>query len=224
MRGPTVGEVMTAPVITVHPGTSFKEVVATLTRHGISAVAVADETGRLAGVVSEVDLLAKEHQRGRTGPPSLLAGPRHWRRWNRAHGTTAADVMTRAVRTVASGEPVGAAVRILVEDGLRRVFVVDDDGRLAGVLARRDALAVFLRADEEIRAAVERDVLERVLWLVPGTVEVDVRDGVVTLAGTVERRSEAAIAVRLSAALPGVVSVRDELSFDIDDAQAVRGA
>jgi osmotically-inducible protein OsmY len=58
---------------------------------------------------------------------------------------------------------------------------------------------------------VRHEVLERTLWLRPADMQVTVEDGVVTLAGTVERRSEAEIAVRLTHALPGVVAVEDRL-------------
>jgi CBS domain-containing protein len=38
---------------------------------------------------------------------------------------------------------------------VRRLFVVDDEGRLAGVVSRRDLLRVYLRTDDELLAGIE---------------------------------------------------------------------
>lgn len=55
MREPTVASVMTSPVITVTPDTSFKDIVTLLADKKISAVPVVDERGHPLGVVSEAD-------------------------------------------------------------------------------------------------------------------------------------------------------------------------
>jgi hypothetical protein len=60
-------------------------------------------------------------------------------------------------------------------------------------------------------------VLVRTLWLGPSTVEVAVYEGVVTLTGHVERRSEAEIAVSMTDRIDGVVAVVDRLTYRLDD-------
>lgn len=60
-------------------------------------------------------------------------------------------------------------------------------------------------------------MLWRALWLKPDELTVEVDHGVVTLTGTVERRSEAEIAVRLTDALPGVVAVTNRLRYTWND-------
>ena len=84
MRRLTVRDVMTREVITVRTDTSFKEIARRLGEHNISALPVLDESGRLAGVVSEADLLPKtgyrdragrSRARGRHGPSSPRALP-----------------------------------------------------------------------------------------------------------------------------------------------------
>ncbi|TNC19627.1 CBS domain-containing protein [Amycolatopsis alkalitolerans] len=213
-----VADLMTHPVVTVSPATPFKNLVAILTEYKIGSVPVLDGHGHPIGVVSESDLLAKEEQRGGAGnPPSLLSSPRRWRRWGKGRGTTAGDVMTRRVRTVSRSEPIAVAAQKMLREGLRRLYVVDGSGRLAGVLARRDVLHVFLRPDEELREEIERTVLQRCLWADPARTSVRVRDGEVTLTGEVELRSEGRRAVRLIEAIPGVVAVYDELRFAVDD-------
>ncbi|MFE2756974.1 CBS domain-containing protein [Actinosynnema sp. NPDC059335] len=218
MREPDVASLMTRVVVGARPGTPFKEVAAMVTDGAFSAVPVLDTDGRPIGVVSEADLLPKEEYRGGTEPgPSVLAGRGAKQRWRQAHGVTAADVMTTPVATIGPDEPASAAARELAARNVRRLFVVDTGGRLVGVLSRRDLLRVFLRTDEELRREVADRVVRRALWLDPAAVTVEVVDGVVTLRGHVERRSEADIAVRLTRAMPGVVQVTDDLSYDWDD-------
>ncbi|MFD7660237.1 CBS domain-containing protein, partial [Actinosynnema sp. NPDC059797] len=196
----------------------FKDIATTLTEGAFGAVPVVDDEGRPIGVVSEADLLPKEEYRGGTeDAPSVFAGRDARRRWRRSQGVTAADVMTSPVATTGPDEPASAAAHRLAEAGVRRLFVVDGDGRLVGVLSRRDLLRVFLRSDAELREQITREVVQRTLWLEPTAIEVDVVDGVVTLTGRVERRSEADIAVRVTRATPGVVDVVDRLTPSWDD-------
>lgn len=217
MLEPTAESVMTTPVVTVRRDTPFKEVVATMASKGISAVPVVDEQGRPVGVVSEADALAKQEFHGAIDPMSWLASRRKKTRWHKASGLTAADLMTTPVVTIGADESVTLAARRLAEKRLRRLFVVDGDGRLAGVLSRRDVLGMFLRGDEEIRTDIEQQVLAKGMWMVPGTVSADVSGGVVTLKGKLEHRTTAEIAARLSQAVPGVVAVRNNLTYEVDD-------
>ncbi|MEV1122033.1 CBS domain-containing protein [Actinosynnema sp. NPDC049800] len=220
MREPTVASLMTGEVVSVRAGTSFKELVTILTAGAFSAVPVVDDQGRPVGVVSEADLLPKEEYRGGTEvAPPLFAKPETRKRWRQAHGTIAADVMTGPVITTGSDEPASAAAHQLAVTGVRRLFVVDAEGRLVGVLSRRDLLRVFLRTDAELRQEITHEIMGRTLWLEPVAVEVQVVDGVVTLRGHVERRSEVDIAVRLTRALPGVVDVVSGLTHRWDDTE-----
>jgi len=59
------------------------------------------------------------------------------------------------------------------------------------------------------------------LWLDPATVDVEVTDGVVTLGGTVDRRSTAAILARLVESVPGVLEVVSRLAWSRDDTDEV---
>ncbi|MBC6445850.1 CBS domain-containing protein [Actinokineospora xionganensis] len=214
-----VAAVMAKKVVAVDPGTPVKDVILTLARNAISAVPVLDEQLRPLGVVSEADALAKrEYHAGTDDPPPWYARRGRKARWLKAKGSTAADIMTSPAVTVGEDEPVTVAARLLAEKKLRRLFVVDKTGRVVGVLARRDVLGTFLRDDDDIRADIERQVLARGMWLIPGTVTVKVHDGVATLYGTLEHRSTAEVARALTGAVSGVVGVRSNLRYEIDDA------
>lgn len=210
-----VADLMTRPVVTIPETARFKHVVAALNGHGVGSLPVLDQDGRPAGVVSEADLLGKLDRDG-AGRPPLLPGKR-WQRWKKARATNAGDVMTRSLRTITADATVADAARELLHGKLRRLYVVDAQGRLVGVLARRDLLRVFLRPDQELHTQVELEVRQRCLWAAPDEVSVRVRDGEVTLAGRVGLRSEARRAVALTEAIPGVVAVYDELQHDVDD-------
>lgn len=216
VRSPSVASVMTEEVISIRPETTFKEIVELLTGHAISAVPVVDGDGVPVGVVSEADLLSKEEFEGGTDPVPLLSRSGR-RRWHQSSGVTAADVMNRSVLTILVTETIPVAARKLARGGVRRLFVVEATGRLVGVVSRRDLLKVYLRTDEQLTSEIKANVLAAAMWVDEGVVDVQVNDGVVTLAGTLPRRSEAEVAARLTRAQPGVVGVVDNLRYEFDD-------
>ncbi|WIY00409.1 CBS domain-containing protein [Amycolatopsis mongoliensis] len=215
MRGPLVSDLMSRPVVSAGPGTSFKELAALLAEHAIAAIPVVDEHRRPIGVVDEADLLARHSRDARRE-----RGLRRLVVWTKAQGLTARELMTRRVPTVAKDEPVSGAARRLVEANLRCLYVVNGAGHLVGVLARRDVLRAFLRPDEEIKETVEREVLQRSIWADLSAVDVRVDDGVVTLSGVIDRRSEVERAEWLTETVPGVVAVRNRLKYTQDDGAA----
>jgi IMP dehydrogenase/GMP reductase len=95
--------------------------------------------------------------------------------------------------------------------------VIDDDGRLVGIVTRGDLLKVHLRPDAEIRREVVNDVLRGVLAVEDGAIQVSVTDGVVSLVGQLDRRSAAELAEHLAARIDGVVRVVNHLGYDYDD-------
>jgi CBS domain-containing protein len=216
MSGLTVGDVMTRDVRVVRRSTPLKEIARRLTEHGVSAMPVLDEEDRLLGVVSEADLVNRESRDARAGrrrrPFRRLPPP----------GGTAKDLMTTPVITVSAGTTVSRAARMMQARGVKRLVVVDPEGRLVGLVSRADLVRVFLRDDDDIRREVVQDVLVRMMWADPELVDVRVEDGVVTLSGRLGQRSQVPIAVRLTRAVDGVVDVVSHLGHTVDDAPAVR--
>ncbi|GGL13670.1 hypothetical protein Sme01_70030 [Sphaerisporangium melleum] len=222
-----VSEVMTRDVASVNGSTPFKDVAEVLIAHGVSAVPVVDGEDHVLGVVSEADLLRKEEfkeQYYREGyQPPLRVRLRHrlgkegaWAR-EKAKGETAAELMTRPAVTTRPRASVVQAMRLMDEHGVKRLPVVDEDGVLQGIVSRTDLLKVFVRADADIAREIEEDVLTRSLWMDASRVKVTVKRGVVTLEGTMDRRSNAHIAARAVLRVNGVVDVIDRLTWEEDD-------
>lgn len=221
-----VEDVMTRQVTSVTGSTPFKDVAEAIITHGISAVPVVDGEGHVLGVVSETDLLYKEefrelyYQEGYRPPLRMRLRQRDARR--KATGDTAADLMTQPAVTVASQSSTVAAARTMDQRGVKRLIVVDDEGRLLGVVSRRDLLKVFVRPDVDLAEEILDEVLERSLWVDTSRVKVAVHQGVATLSGRMNRRTDAETAVRMTQRVNGVVDVVDELSWDEDDTHEAR--
>lgn len=212
-----VGDVMTADVVTVAKETPYRRIVDLMMDRRISAVPVIDDFRRVVGVVSETDLLHKVELAGESLQPRVFESRRHRSARAKARGAVAADLMSAPAVTVLPTTPVAAAARLMDSEQVKRLPVTDDLGRLVGIVSRGDLLKIYLRPDADVRGDVVAEVLRRVLAVTEDAVDVQVRDGVVTLTGKLDRRSAADIAVRLSRQVAGVVQVVDRLEFDFDD-------
>jgi CBS-domain-containing membrane protein len=170
------------------------------------------------GVISEGDLLRKEEFKSPVEdvPPRFESRFRREVR-ERAAGSTTAEIMNSPAVTVTRDTPVVEAARLMAMRGYKRLPVVDRDDQLAGIVTRGDLLRVFLRSDEEIRDEIVAEVIRHYLWQDTRLVMVDVKDGVVTLCGRLDRKSLIPIAVRLTSAVEGVTRVVDELTYENDD-------
>jgi CBS-domain-containing membrane protein len=208
---PTVADVMTRDVVTVDALAPFKEVVRRMLEHRVSALPVLDADGILVGVVSEADLILKQ-DRGLEGGGRLFAGPHRVADRAKAAGLRAHELMSTPVISIGPDAPLCEAARRMHRGGVKRLPVVDEEGRLVGIVSRADLLRVYLRADADILREVREDVIRRTLWIDPATIRIDVHDGVVTLEGSVERESMLPVLERLVASVPGVVAVNDRLS------------
>ncbi|MGW5114252.1 CBS domain-containing protein [Streptomyces noursei] len=205
-----VGDLMTASVVSVRRDTGFKDITEHLAEHDIAAVPVVDDQRRPIGVVSEADLLRKQESQTDPGGHLTTAHLRPVER-AKAHALTAEDLMTSPAVTARPQWSVVEAARAMAHHRVKRLPVVDDVGRLVGIVSRADLLRVFLRRDLTIREEITTDVLTRALGLSPGEVTVQVTDGRVTLSGTVPQENFIPIAVRLSESVDGVVDVTNHL-------------
>ncbi|GIF25521.1 CBS domain-containing protein [Actinoplanes tereljensis] len=218
MRTWKVDDVMTQAVVSVELTASYRSLVDLLIAHRFSAVPVVDAFQRVQGVVSEADLLRKIEYAGEESP-RLFDNRRRRGERAKARAGTAADLMSSPPVLALVGTSLAAAARLMDAEHVKRLPVVDDLGRLVGIVTRGDVLKVHLRPDDEIRTDVVNGVVAVFLAEEAENVTVEVTGGVVTLTGRVGRWSTADMADRLTRQVAGVVEVRDNLEFDFDDRQ-----
>ena len=194
----TVAEVMTTEVVSVRPETPFKDCVEMIRVHRVGALPVTDQDGRLLGILTESDLLRKQELKdGPTDP--------------RGRARNAGEAMTARVLTVDPQTPIGAAARLMHRASVRHLPVIGPDRRLLGMIARADLLKVFLRSDESIRREVDEELLPDTFGIPAGSLEVDVREGVVHLAGAVESERLERLVPAFVERVEGVVAVSARL-------------
>jgi CBS domain-containing protein len=206
-----VKDVMTTDVVSVRDTAEFKDILSAMRELHVSAFPVLDYADHLVGVVSEEDLLVKEI--GQEALARYLTGGGRRGEHAKAAGLTAAELMSRPPIIISPDDSVTAAAGLMHERHVKRLPVVDDAGRLVGIVSRVDVLSVFDRPDSDIRGEVTREILARGFALGPDVFDVQVRSGIVTIIGPVENR---AVALQLLSTLKhveGVVAVRSRLSF-----------
>ena len=215
-----VRELMTEQVLTVGPEAPIKDVARILVENRISGVPVCDIEGKVLGVVSEGDILYKEHdpRDARSGGPLgwIVDGTPSFRGWLKSSALTARKAMTAPALTIAPWDTVAEAARIMCERGVNRLPVVEE-GRLVGIVTRSDLVRAFVRSDAEIERELSRDVLERTMWIDDGRIQATVKDGAVRLSGTLQMRSDVKLLQRLVGRVPGVVSIDSSVRWLIDD-------
>jgi CBS domain-containing protein len=210
-----VSDVMTTSVVTVDRITPYQEIDRLLTEHRISGMPVLKMGREVAGVVTEGDLLAAEDETNRRVRMANSAGRRRLLRKHPPASLTAGVLMTAPAITIGPDATVPAAARLMNTHHVGRLPVVDQDGKLVGIVSRRDLLSVFLRPDAEIIHDV-RQVLDEIPVTDPQHVIVAVRHGVVTLTGTMQTRPGdirdlISLALRLIWDIDGVVDVVNRL-------------
>lgn len=215
-----VEEIMTRDVLTIGPDAAVRDVARILVENNISGLPVCDAQGQVIGVVSEGDILFKEHD-----PTSARSGRPFWwlsdrgstERSGKARAVKVQDAMTAPAITIPAYCSVAQAARLMTEHGVNRLPVIGAQ-QLVGIVTRTDLVRAFIRSDEDIRHEITEDVLRRNLWIEgPDAVVVVVRRGTVHLAGKLETRSEVLLLERLTARVPGVVSVQANLTWGVDD-------
>ena len=212
-----VSDVMTTPVITTPEHTPVRELVGIMSTHRVSAVPIVGDDDRVVGLVSQADLLPKVAATGVTGARAARR-----RTATKAAATSARDLMSTPALSISADAPLSTAAKKMQAKNVKRLLVTDPSGQLLGIVSRTDLLRPYIRPDTAIRQDVIDHVLRRVLWIDTSQVQVHVAAGIVTLTGTVGRRTTAAVAVRLAARVPGVAAVVDHIHDAFDDTTLVQ--
>ena len=211
-----VSDVMTTSVVTVDRITPYQDIDRLLTENRISGVPVLKIGREVAGVVTEADLLAAEDETNRRARMDSSVGRRRLLHKQQPYvSLTAGILMTAPAITIGPDATIPAAARLMNTHHIRRLPVVDEHGKLAGIVSRRDLLSVFLRPDADIMHDA-RQVLDEIPITDPKDVTVKVRHGVITLTGTMQPEPGDShdlipLALRLIWDIDGVVDVVNRL-------------
>ncbi|MEW2632987.1 CBS domain-containing protein [Streptomyces sp. NPDC048389] len=150
---------MTPTVVAVERDARFKEIVTAMKQWQVTAVPVLEGEGRVVGVVSEADLLAKEELRDTE--PTLIGRQERLADHAKAGAVTARNLMSAPAITVHPGATLPQATRLMARHQVKRLPVADEQGLLRGIVSRSDLLKVFLRTDEDLAEEVRHDVTAR---------------------------------------------------------------
>ena len=209
-----VKDVMTTQVVWVEQDTPFAAVAAALRDFRVSAFPVLDSAGKVIGVVSESDLLAKlALGGGEERMPGMITGILRQHEMEKARGLTAADVMSSPPVTIAPDDTVEHAAKLMYLRRVKHLPVVSAAGRLAGILSRADVLVVFDRPDHEIGEEIRTDILAYEAPADTATFNAEVKDGVVTLEGRPRTCEQGHAIVARARHVQGVVAVRDRMDY-----------
>jgi CBS domain-containing protein len=153
LNAETAADLMHENPVSVEETVSIREAIRLLTEKGFSAAPVIDNAGRPIGVISQSDILV--HDRERVEYLSNYPEFYHRNELHTARGefldereflvenvdrTVVADVMTPAVFSILPETPANKVVEQLLALRVHRLFVVDEDGVLVGVISTSDVL------------------------------------------------------------------------------------
>lgn len=214
MKHQKVGDLMSDAVVRVQRGTPFKEIAHLLQDYDITAVPVVDAEDRPVGVVSEADLLQKMWG----GDPDEVMGHGEGPRpaGAKASAIDAAGLMTSPAVCARENWSVVDAARAMARHGVKRLLVVDEGGRLIGLVSRSDLLRVFLRKDRAIRTEIIEEALVRTLGLAPSSMQVEVAHGHVVLSGRLPQDVSVSVLEELCRRVDGVVAVEFRATEESD--------
>jgi len=192
-------DIMTTNVVTVSPETDIAEAVRLMLERQISGVPVIDDSGRLAGILTEGDLMRRAE---------LVTGRQSWwinpisspeqeaKAFVKSHGLKVKDVMTKEVVTINEQEPLDRIAMVFEERGIKRTPVMRS-GKVVGIVSRANLLRSLATkrisdaapSDSQIRSAILTTAMEDAAIRVV-LVDVTVEDGVVHLWGNTASEAE----------------------------------
>ncbi len=137
-----VHEIMTADAVCFGESDPVMEIARRMREQNIGFVPICDERGRPVGTVTDRDIAIRVAAEDK-----------------KASRTHAREIMSHEAVTCRASDEVERAESIMAEHHKSRLMVVDDGGRLAGVLSLADLVtgAADLRALETFRRIAERE-------------------------------------------------------------------
>ena len=148
-----VRDVMSTNLFATRPDASVNDAADLLAEKGIASLPVIDETGKLVGILRDDDLIASE---ARVHVPTFinflgLGMPFPGEMKHLEHelkkiaGASVHDVMDDAPLTVGPDQTLEDVATIMHERNVNSVPVVDDDGKVVGIVTRADLVRDIAR-------------------------------------------------------------------------------
>jgi len=140
-----VQDVMTRDVISVSKYESIMHVANILSEKNISGLPVVDKENKVIGIITQADILSVVGMRKEHTFKDLLRHMLGEPLPERKIGDIVADIMASPVITIKPQANIAEVAQIMDERRIRRLPVVDDRNRLAGIISRADILRAVLR-------------------------------------------------------------------------------
>ncbi len=137
-----VGEVELEPAVTVEQNTPLNDALELMLAAGRKRLVVTDSTQKVVGILTESDLISRVPNGERAKVLEMLAG--RVRREDFRLSGTVQEVMTAPVMMIQSDSPAVAALRLMIENQIKRLPVVDSDGRVQGMVGRAGLMRALL--------------------------------------------------------------------------------
>jgi CBS domain-containing protein len=145
-----VGDIMSRDVVTIGPATPVSQIARLMSEHGISGLPVVDEAGRVLGVVTELDMIARNT---RFKMPTFfvildsiiyLETPHHFQeRLAHVLGATAEEIMSKPAVTIGPAATIEELAELMVDQRKNPIPVVEND-RLIGIVSRSDIVGLMV--------------------------------------------------------------------------------
>ncbi|MGM0688654.1 MAG: CBS domain-containing protein [Bacillota bacterium] len=149
-----IEEIMTTDVIAVSTNDSVELCAKLLQENNISGLPVLDESGKVAGMVTEGDLIRRASRIKTPGYLEILGGliylgsPKKFvEELQRAMSLEAGQLMSKNAISVKPEESVEKAATLMVENNINRLPVVDENDKLVGIVSRRDIMSCLYSKD-----------------------------------------------------------------------------
>lgn len=138
-------DIMNKNVITIQEGSSIEEAALILTENNISGAPVVNKKGLLVGMVTEEDLLHKETNPRAPAFLNILGAfiyinglERYREDFKKLAATSTSDIMTRDLITAGGDMTVEEVAALMIDHGIKRVPVVENDTTILGIISRAD--------------------------------------------------------------------------------------
>lgn len=142
-----IKDIMTKDIVTVLESDTVEKCAKILHEHKFSGLPVVDEDGMIKGIVTEGDIIKRASRMKGPSYLEILGGIVYlesakdlMEEVQRTKGNLVGDIMTKDVRTIKEDEEIEDAATLLVKEKIKRLPVVGDEGRLIGIVARRDIM------------------------------------------------------------------------------------